>query len=89
MYRRELWSFFFLSLEYVQKIFTINMTRQVITNSNLGLPLKLFFCLPITADDFLPPKIYCKNIIKNNMNVAFLNFFWPKLPRLIEYKKFP
>ena len=50
--------FFFLSLEYVQKNFTINMTRQVITNSNLGLPLKLFFCLPITTDDFLLLKIY-------------------------------
>ena len=58
MYRRELWSFFFLSLEYVQKIFTINMTRQVITNSNLGLSIKLFFCLPITTNDFLLLKIY-------------------------------
>ena len=62
------------------------MTRQVITNSNLGLPLKLFFCLLITTDDFLSLKIYCKNIEKNIMNVAFLYFFWP---RLIEYKKFP
>ena len=50
--------FFFFSLEYVQKNFTINMTRQVITNSNLDLPLKLFFCLPITTDDFLLLKIY-------------------------------
>ena len=37
---------------------------KVLTSSNLNLPLKLFFYLPILTNNNLLFKIYCENIVK-------------------------
>ena len=42
--------------------------QKVVTNSNLNLPLKLFFYSLILTNNNLLLKIYCENIV-----VAFLN----------------
>ena len=41
---------------------------KVVTSSNLILPLKLFFYLPILTNNNLLLKIYCENIV-----IAFFN----------------
>ena len=47
---------------------------KVIASSNLNPPLKLFFYLPILANNNMLFKIYCKNIVVAFLNCHFLFF---------------
>ena len=49
-----------------------NLMWKVVTSSNLNPPLKLFFYLPILANNNLLLKIYCKNIMISFLNDHFL-----------------
>ena len=52
-----------------------NLMWKVVTSSNLNPPLKLFFYLPILANNnLILLKIYCKNIMAAFLNCHFLFF---------------
>ena len=51
-----------------------NLMWKVVTNSNLNLPLKLFFYSPILANNNMLLKIYCENIVVAFLNCHFLFF---------------
>ena len=58
-----------------------NLMWKVITSSNLNLPLKLYFYLPILANNNMLLKIYCENIVVEFLNCpfffSFLSFYHP------------
>ena len=58
-----------------------NLMWKVIASSNLNLPLKLYFYLPILANNNMLLKIYCENIVVEFLNCpfffSFLSFYHP------------
>ena len=44
---------------------------KVVTSSNLNSPLKLYFYLPILANNNMLLKIYCENIVAEFLNCHF------------------
>ena len=51
-----------------------NLMWKVIISSNLNPPLKLYFYLPILANNNMLLKIYCENIVVEFLNCYFFFF---------------
>ena len=58
-------------------------------NFNLNVLLKLFFFLPILANNNLPLKIYCENIMIAFFNFNFLFLFLKKKKKILILNFFP
>ena len=64
--------------QHFHNIFITNLRWLVVIGFNLNLPLKLLFCPPEIAINYLSLRIYCENVI----DIIFLKIN----PYLLNYK---
>ena len=73
--------------QHFHDTFTTNPRWAIFTSSNLNLPQKSFFCLPISANNNPLLKIYLWNCCENVVKIAFFEILWFNL-QLINGPKF-
>ena len=61
--------------------FTTNPRWAIFTSSNLNLPHKSLFCLPITTSNNLLLKSYLWNYCKSVVKIVLFEILWFNLPR--------
>ena len=64
--------------QHFHNIFITNLRWLVVISFNLNLPLKLLFCPPEIAINYLSLRIYCENVV----DIIFLKIN----PYLLNYK---